>query len=221
MSRLKRELSGGLSASETRALCTRAARGAGHEWGVAQEAGQAAARLVALGLAGPSLLSALLRATGDAPQTANRPDPELSRWTEPGRPLCSLATGCLVSDLGAELFVLREVTFGPVRVPALLAGFVQPQDIEAGLGMSVLWPEGELWVAPSGDPAPALLGTGEIAAELAAEVTLCPAQRPPHLGPAPARPTTEVDIAFLERLAARTYVPESERSRTSGAGEGA
>lgn len=211
-----------LSAPEIAALCTKAARGAGYEWGVAQEAGRAAVKLEALGLPGPALLSKLLRRAAAVTGAPEKPDPRLSRYTTPDRPLCSLLTGCFVSDMGAELFAWREVAFGPVLVPAMLAAFVTAEDIAPDIGISLLWHDGEIWIGPDDAAAPgAPLAAGNLLCEEALEVSVCPAHRPAHLDPMPDIAGTADDVAFLAELANRTYVPESEASRARGAGESA
>ena len=191
-----------LSLGEVEALCLKAARGAGYDWGLAEEAGAAARWLAARGLDGPAILLALLEA---------RKDLASLRLTE-GRvtqmddgPVCPIVLGAYISDLGG-MAPLAEV---PVLRPALLLPFLR----DARLG----WPGGAVSLGPDGTP---FGDIGPLAALERAAVSLERGATGPEGGTRStvARTGAEV-IERLDRLALRTTVPASAGSRAdAGAG---
>ena len=136
-----------LSLSEIRSLCTRAARGAGFDWGHADEAGWAAAWLVAAGLPGPSILLGVLQE-----QRCHGPVPQPGRWVASGGPVCPLRAGVALADHcklpegpGPAPLVLEQVRFPAFVLPfvARAAGqLAQGLRIRTGFLMSTVVKEG-------------------------------------------------------------------------------
>lgn len=200
-----------LSLSETEALCTRAARGAGLDWGTAEEAGGAARWLAARGLPGCALLLRCLQAQPLAP-----PVPRPGRWSG-SAPQCPLRLGmALVDHAGLpEGLTGDRLTLEHVALPGLLLPFADQLARRQRCG---------LWL--TGPGAPFRLGSG--GAALAAFCALALAERltlQRRAGPTPemaptALPATPLAVwRRLEALALGAVVPASETSR-AGAGAG-
>lgn len=123
-----------LTRPEVEALCTKAARGAGMAWGLAEEAGFAAGWLQAHGIDGAGALAAYLDGgLGVAPVASP------GHWTGAG-PLCPIATGAALSDfrdLPAGALPLR---LDPVAHPVLLRPFLGAGRVleQAGGGALIL-----------------------------------------------------------------------------------
>ncbi len=180
--------------SEIAATCTKAARGAGCPWGIAQEAGTAARLLEAHGLPGTTTLAHLFSAprscacTGQADAAA-----------------CGLAQMVALSDAPPDQALRIDTVAAPLLMlaPLILEGGSWRMDWEggaAGCGPDGAWIMGE---APK-----------------VASVTI-KRQQDGQKGTGSSwhsRPVLPEAWAALQSLAARTYVPETDASRASGAG---
>lgn len=193
------------SRSEIEAVCTKAARGAGLPWGLAEEAGMAARRLAEASLPGPEWLLAYLEgAAGAAPAVLG------ARWqTADGGVLCPIITGAALSDRAGALPAC--VTLDKVAHPGLLLPFVS---LAAPLGgaLKLSWEGGEAVASEEGIEAPDAM-------PVMGEVTITPTTAEP-------RPWSEsgrrVPLDIWRRLNAlllATTVPASDASR-AGAGAG-
>lgn len=187
------------SLAEIRATVTKAARGAGCPWGMAEDAGQAAYQLSAHGLPGAAAVAALLR-TPRACACSGGDSADL--------PACGLRAMVALMDDPAQ----TDVVLGPVAGPLLVAAaFLHAGSdhwrIDAG--------GGGLHCGPNG-----IVGNQDFAFGDIAEVALArsaPAET--ARGPSWAsQPVDPQDWQALEAYAARTYVPETAASRASGAG---
>ncbi len=182
------------SLGEVEALCRKAARGAGFSWGMADEAGKTARWLCQHGLPGTAALAGYL----DTVKTPLGPDdPNLQDWSTNGT-LCPLICGALLSDMGPDAAVryLHKLAW-----PILIMPHIENR-------RATILDD----VSRSLDP---LL-------QLANLVLLEPARntaRRPSEKTTRAMITTQ-DLATLTRLAARTYAPETDASKLSGAGAG-
>ncbi|QKC86628.1 DUF3726 domain-containing protein [Mesorhizobium sp. NZP2077] len=183
-----------LSLNEVETLSTKAARGAGFSWGLAEDIGRAARRIAVEDENwGQALLGLLDNAQSFAP-----PDPlRAARWrigeadVHAGRPLCPIRTAALLLDdpPPAEVMPLTilEVAL-PVWLDAMLRRSIMRVARPAALPRADVVIERHLHIAQ-----PVVGRRGAIEGET---------------------------LAALNAFAARTYVPESERSRTRGAGGG-
>lgn len=183
-----------LSASEVDAFCTKAARGAGLSWGLAEEAGFAARWLYRRGIDGPRALLARLEA-GDLPPHAMDRDAA-----------CPIAAGAALSDFG------RPGLNGAVIGPVLLLPFVHMIAQASGVAMALTWDGGRVDVAPDGAV------TGDVAALEAADqanIAVTPASGtcgPRWSSDGFARVDGET-LQRLDRFAMQTTVPASATSR--------
>ncbi len=205
-----------LSCSEVEALCQKAARGAGLDWGLAEEAGFAARWLYSRGLDGPGALLAYLdRANADVPGLVL----EGTRFRAGGQgSLCPVALGAALSDFAAT--GLDHLRAGPVHRPLLVLPFVHQIACASG-GQAVLgWDGQQVSVSAAGDIAGDLAALAELDA---AEIAVAPAAgMPGQAAPqgAPAAPATET-LARLDGFAMRTTVPASAASRAdAGSADG-
>lgn len=195
-------------------MCRAAARGAGLPWGVADECARAARWLLRHRLPLTPLAELLEhREPVAAPNPTTRP-----LTTTDGKLLCPLLTGALLSDEAPLFARTGGCDLADAAHPILLAPFVAAWGERAALqwpGARVFFLREEVWV------------WDEDGALLHREVDHV-AVRPPSPDappPSPARPPDfpgpdEEVWARLTTLAARTYVPAGESSRTHGAGAG-
>lgn len=185
-----------LSLNEVETLSAKAARGSGFSWGLAEDIGRAARRIAVedenWGLA---LLSLLENAQSFAP-----PDPtRAARWREgkadvsDGRPLCPIRTAALLLDDPPEADAL-PLTIVDVGLPVWLDAMLRRLAMRVAHPAASLTPRADVVI--------------ECRAAIAATVT-------------GRRGAIDGDtLAALNAFAAKTYVPESERSRVRGAGGG-
>jgi hypothetical protein len=188
--------------SEIRATATKAARGAGFDWGMAEEAGLAARVLESRGLPGVRVLARLLN----------------------GRACCDRVLGTGARNGMWEMVALSDrlpfpeeaMPTGPVAAPLLLAAPLILFARERGLAFTLAWDGAMLRCTPEG-----VTAHGAVGAETAERVSLEPSPDG-HTEPCPidwrSRAVRLCDWDRLEHLAARTLVPETAASRARGAG---
>lgn len=208
-----------LSLSETQSLSGKAARGAGFDWGHAEEAGQAAQWLATRGLPGCDML--LRRLHADVTRAFLLGGVHASDTRR--APLCPLYLGTALADHATLPAVAGQTALelGDVAVPGLLLPFLATVALQSGRplccsadGISVnLHADGN----PEDDPALAALCN---LARAPARVTF-PRERVASSlprRPADALPLVPLDVwRALDILALRVTVPSSARS-LSGAG---
>lgn len=190
--------------SEIRATCTKAARGAGCPWGLAEEAGLAARVLESHGLPWVRVLARLFETRRDClPGAADAPR-------------CGIRAMAALSDrLDRDGAGLPE---GPVAAPLMLAAPLLLAARSEGLSGTLTWPGAAIRFGPDG-----VVASGVLDAPEADRVTLRigrTAGGAMQGGDWRGRAVDARDWAALERLAARMLVPESEGSRRGGAGPG-
>lgn len=188
--------------SEIRATCTKAARGAGCAWGVAEEAGLAARVLESHGLPGLGVLARLFGTERNC-GTAND-----------ARATCGLRAMVTLSD--RLPFTEDAVPEGAVAGPLLLAAPLILAARESGTSFTLAWEGAVLHCMPEG-----VVAQGALDRAVAERVTVTPAPGGAGQGAGPdwrSRAVDHGDWTRLEALAARTLVPETEASRAAGAG---
>ena len=207
-----------LSLSEINALCFKAARGAGLDWGEAEEAGWAAAWLTRAGMAGPHVILAWLE---DCAALA-RPVPAPARWVRRDRAHCPLRTGIALADFAGlpEGPGTRALTVDSIAHPLVALPFLARAAGRLDLGLSIGWGDGnvlldaELRMSPSDIPQ----GDHREAVDMAITPADAPApQAVSHQGAGPLTAVALADWQALDVLALRITVPPSPRSR-AGAG---
>lgn len=192
-------LDASLSLSELRALVTKAARGAGMEWGLAEEAGWAAEWLARRGLpaAGWAADMLLARAAGAA---------------------CPVATGTALADSARAMGQGGSGSRLPDGLPA--PGYLLPfvhLGLAPGQSMTMSSPEG---------PAARIASTGAVALDPAWQDrtlgwTLVPGADAAAATVAHSRaPVSRAVLECLETLALKTTVPPSASSRGDAGSQG-
>jgi hypothetical protein len=208
-----------LSCNEVSALCMKAARGAGMSWGLAEEAGFAAAWLVQRGFDGPEhLYRHLAQAQGRSWQDLC-PTVKSGDWQAPaGRAICPIALGATLCDYAAlpeGVGVGCEIKIGPVDYPVLLLPFLVTCAETASLQLTLSWDGGS---ACLGRDRTALVDAFKALDGRQASLTLTAQFGTVAPAITSAAPQTDSDtITALNAMAMRTTVPASEASR-AGAG---
>ncbi|WP_170336200.1 DUF3726 domain-containing protein [Ruegeria arenilitoris] len=201
------------SLNEVEATAKRAARGAGYDWGVAEEAGKATRWLCAQGLDGATELARVLECGFASNLVEHVPKHMEPDWAG-GKDLCPLMTGALLSDCSHFL------QSGPRRIrylatPAVLLPFAA----QAARGQSAIVTviAGDFFAATDGtqlvleNECPAHASVIEVAL---GDTLTNPRALKTRAMPDPAAWNT------LNCFAHRTYAPATEESRLLGAGAG-
>lgn len=220
---IKEGRSAALSHNEVTSLCMKAARGAGMSWGLAEEAGFAAAWLVQHGINGPSHLCTHLNQSQGRSQ--GRPWSDMCPtvtphgWLAPaGHALCPIALGASLCDyagLPEGLKAGSSLKIGKVDHPVLLIPFLVATGVSNDILIDIDCTGGPVPLDGRSDAlkqAETLLEGRQTPITLTARVgktQALTAGKTPHI---PAKV-----IAALNALAMRTTVPSSESSR-AGAG---
>lgn len=192
-----------LSLNEVEMIAMKAARGAGHAWGVAEDLGRSARWLAERGVDWSGSLLASLA------------DPVCAAGLS-GGPLLGLALADAL-DGAAEDY---EAVFAQVRhaewllPPVALAAATRGITIAGGLGSWRFLCAGSRLITPSAIPATGM-------APVDVTLTRAPADLPGNIAPdAPPQGRSRIPLsqhAALEAYVYRTYVPASEKSRLRGA----
>lgn len=210
-----------LSCNEAASLCMKAARGAGMSWGMAEEAGFAAAWLVSHGIDGPSHLRAHLERADGRDWADLCPTVTPDGWHNAnGQPACPIilgATMCDYADLPEGPKTGTTIVLGPVSAPILLMPFLAELAQSNALAFKLAWDGGAICIDKEKTWRETALVSVEVP-QLALMLSV-QAARPhePIAASTPNAQTTAATIAALNTFAMRTTVPATEASR-AGAG---
>ncbi len=203
------------SIGEVESLVLKAYRGAGFSWGMAQEAGQAAAWMAMVGLPALDAFAALLPVIDGKRNAQLVPLMHVpGKWSNPSGMLCPVVSGTAFSD-GEQEIAGSSLVLENVLQPLILLPFISQSD--APVMVSVADHQ-------------YLCGT-RVCSEIAGQNSANPGRANVILSaaegrlenPLPCSQRAIVDDASVEVLntyAHRTYVPASEASRLAGAGAG-
>lgn len=216
---IKDGASAALSRNEVGSLCMKAARGAGMDWGLAEEAGFAAAWLVQHGINGPKHLFAHLDQAQGRPWIDLCPTVTLGAWPAPeGRALCPIALGATLCDyagLPEGIKAGSSLRIGKVDHPVLLLPFLAGIAATTDMLFDIAWTGG---AAVLDGGAGVLEQTVAALDGLQVPLTLTARSGKPQTPKITKAPDISSEtIAALNSLAMRTTVPSSESSR-AGAG---
>ncbi|MGM0661753.1 MAG: DUF3726 domain-containing protein, partial [Pseudomonadota bacterium] len=201
-----------------RRAARRGRRGAGLDWGEAEEAGWAASWLSRAGLSGPRITLAWLI---EAARLA-RPAPAPDLWAAASDAQCPLRCGIALADFAGlpEGPGARPLTVERVAHPLMLLPFVARATVGTGSGLRIRWGAREAVLTAADIPLRLDL-TGDEGPQVA-DLAIAPVD--PHdlsgmaRGAPPQIPGVScADWRALDTLALRVTVPASRQSRT-GAG---
>jgi len=201
------------SLNEIEATAKRAARGAGYDWGHAEEAAQATRWLCAQGLDGVGALVQLLDQNLTASSERHRPRINDGEWVGE-KVLCPLATGAALSDC-AQFLNDAPVFVKDIAVPALLLPFAANA---ARLLKSTVTIEFDGTEAiTDGFSLTLTNGMPDHASRISVRLGGLLTEATPPKSRAMPDPDT---WSALNRYAHRTYAPATDESRLRGAGAG-
>ena len=198
--------------NEVEATAKKGARGAGFDWGVAEEAGRAARWLCSNGLGGCGHLARYLERASDTPCFA--PNQLDGPWRSNRGHLCPLRTGAALSDLALRLRQ-QPVEMQSIASPARLLPFAAWAAL--ALDRNVTLSMGAIEVVTDG--VRVSLTALEIPADSDVRVKLGGDLAQPLAHYSRAAPHPE-NWKRLNALAHKTYAPATEESRLLGAGAG-
>ena len=212
------------SLNEIQTQATKAARGVGLPWGVADEAGRAARWLEARGLAGLSALDGAFEGLATPGWRRCFPIPAGSIWRAASGEIDGLLAGMTLADRADRLLSLAgddDLVLVAVRWPLLAIPFLA----------SVAQVRGEwLTVTPGPQTTTIIIGDNSVSTscreieDLATSETVrierCFVEREPQvLSRLDGSVAIDREVyAHLDRRAVRTHVPESTESQARGAG---
>ncbi len=198
------------SLNEVEATAKRATRGAGYEWGLAEDAAKATRWLCAHDFDGVALLAGLL---DQADRGVHAPAAIDGDWVGEGA-LCPLRAGCMLSDC-AHLLKTQPIVMQRVSVPALLVPFAAQAALQLKQVVSVECNERTICTdgqVVTGTPDWPTMAQSVIISLVGEQLTSSTRQT---------RATPSLaDWDTLNRLAHKTYAPATEESRLLGAGAG-
>ncbi|NNF70737.1 MAG: DUF3726 domain-containing protein [Rhodobacteraceae bacterium] len=210
------------SLNEIASLSKRAARGAGYDWGLADEAARAVRWLSARHLPGPEALARLLALQDGADISGLVPLDVQGNWAGSSGHLCPVGTGATLSDCAFLMDAGHEISMSNVRIPLLLLPFVA--DIACQCSVPAEMRFGGTSCATDGISLQTSQQTAlaELAAtsELAEVIIAISAETGFDSDPVIRGSMSGEAQAGLKRFAGRTYAPATESSRLLGAGAG-
>jgi hypothetical protein len=207
------------SLNEIETQTTKAGRGVGLPWGVAEEAGKAARWLAAHKQPALDALAGLLELVDRRSYGDLAPVRQDQRWVGREGLLCAMTAGITLCDRAEAIAAGERFQTGRIAYPVLSLPFVAAAQRATGVPMGVKWPG----VAIRIDSAGLYVTPGADVRSVAAEEYVCEANSVDPVGEVnrPHTNGTEIDPALWARIGAfaqRTYVPASELSRERGAG---
>lgn len=207
-----------LSCNEAASLCMKAARGAGMSWGMAEEAGFAAAWLVSHGIDGPSYLRAHLERADGKDWDDLCPVVTPTTWRSAAdQPICPIilgATLCDYADLPEGLRPNTCIAFGRVTAPILLVPFLAELSLKKSMAIMLSWANDTLCIQSdiaSFEAALHLLSSPQLDLTVSIKAAQLPCKS--NAIPTANAHTTAATIAALNIFAMRTTVPASDASR--------
>ncbi|WP_270731591.1 DUF3726 domain-containing protein [Shimia sp. Alg240-R146] len=201
-----------MSLNEIEATAKKAARGAGHTWGMAEEAAKATRWLCSRGIDGCGNLARLL--TADDVETGRSLTLETDTLRSKAGSLCPLIAGACIADR-AEVLGSVGWNFQNVASPIMLVPFAA--QIAARTGQPIALSASDFSAVTDGET----LTLSGVWKDHANRLTI---QMTNEKGAFPkvcsrANPDKR-DWETLQSLAHRTYAPATEASRLKGAGAG-
>lgn len=205
------------SLNEVEALAKKAVRGAGYPWGVAEDAGKAIRLLSAHTLPGCDALAALLeRIDRSSDFSQLTPNPQMDTWSGRMGTLCPILTGITLSDFHAELHH-RTITLQNVYSPLIVTAFAALASQQLARNVTAIWPSTEF--VTDGEQCSTTGDWRALVTENAQSLTIGAGGDLAKVNERTTRPAVgSSSWQTLNKFAHRTYAPDTETSRTLGAG---
>ena len=206
-----------VSLNEVDAMAKKAVRGAGYDWGLAEEAGKAARWLCAHGLDGCGAVVQLLEQVDGTDPRTMAPTDMTSVQSAASGAMCPVMAGAALADDAAALRA-GDITYENLHAPVLLLPFAAMAAAVLGEPVTVEWDTVGVCCDAGG-----LRSDGPVSSQTAqvAQVRVslggtqvAYAARITRAEPGPAT------WSALNSFAHRTYAPATEESRLLGAGAG-
>ena len=131
-------------------MSKRAARGAGLDWGLAEETGKAIRWLSACNLPGAEALAKVLLLNQNKKYEELAPDSTEDTWSAPSGRLCPLICGSTMSDLSEEIAQGKAITLRSVVKPLILLGYLVHVTKQTQKSVRLSWTQAELMVSSAG-----------------------------------------------------------------------
>lgn len=207
------------SLNEVQTLSHKAARGAGLAWGVAQDTGWAVRWLEARHLPGAAALAPSLAALDGQDIEAFQPVIGPGQWQSRGGRLHGLLAGIALSDRCEAAFTLDNVV-APLLLLPFIATVAAARRVNIAMDVTTDSPVSLIVTSDTASTgAQELMGLGDVRAVTLSMVPPEPLTSACSL--VDGSVTIDDDAwRVLDGFARRTYVPESDESRTRGAGSG-
>lgn len=208
------------SLNEIEAMAKRAARGAGFDWGLAEESAKAVRWLAERDLPGAESLAQLLTHNDGKVYGELAPLSSDGTWHARCGQLCPIACGAALSDRAQSIADGRVIDLGPIGQPLLLLPFAASAARQTNTAIELSWQDVSVVVMPNGV---VLAGSQRVLAVEVARSVRCRVTPPLMVAPSASTCGRAVDAKSwrrLDALARRTFAPASEASRVSGAGAG-
>lgn len=204
------------SLGEAQSLATKAARGAGFSWGLAEEVGVAINWLHANAAPGVAVLADYLDWRSTNQSSLTHPSERFDENSNEPPLYCPIALGCAIQDQGLRCVSQIDSGIGLVSHPLLLVPF-----LAHAFGQSVLvtWDDCSIQVNQH-----SMVCNSSIATMLYKQAR-CQFQLRGDINIDAKTPTRvpNSDQSYIDRLqlyAGKTYAPATEASRIAGAGAG-
>ncbi len=205
------------SLNEIESAVKRAARGVGLDWGLAEEAGKAARWLEARGRPGCAAMAAHFALLDGRDYRDFCPAQTQGIWAAKAG-LCPIITGAALSDRAAIFAEGGSVNLARVHHPLILVPFAGMAGKHAGVAVVLDWHDAQFTLCAEGTlkaEIGALMGAQgkRVAVRCASQADL---ERDTQVGVR--TPVAPDAWAALDAFGYRTFAPETESSRVSGAG---
>lgn len=187
---------------EIKALSIKAAKGAGFDWGIAEEAGFAVEWLEAKGLPGTRAMAQYLS--------------KYHREQNLESDFCPLRKGCFVSDTNDLSSIEQTTAYQPILMAPFIANVVADETVK------LTWDNNKLAINKDGVDYNMRNHLVSEPCKLIENVELLAWYKPKQFLPHKTRvdESEKAYISILQALAHKTYAPATEESRLAGAGAG-
>lgn len=213
------------SIGETDSLVLKAYRGAGFSWGLAQEAGNAAAWLATHGLPAIDQFALLLSCTDGTASEGLTPVPDAAVWSGPSGLLCPIISGVTLAESNLQQINFNKgLVLNNVQQPLLLLPFIAQASLLLNTNLEMCAADFLVECVISGQGIAIKTNAADeaVQSEYRSDVKISASGTDVEAGVVTQQRGfgQPESIERLNELAHRTYVPATDASRNAGAGAG-